>query len=432
MGVRQQKIAVHDLEIGMFVSDLDRPWHQTPFPIQGFHIRSQGDIQALVSHCRWVMVDVEEKRGSLSTTGESLAGKSSLRGRGREELKLPPLNIRHPVRYQTQSILEKEIKTAQRLLDDVEQALVNTVANLLAGQEPDIQPAADVTRKMVASVIRQPNALLWLSRTRQFNDMIYRHALNTAVWALVCGRQLGLNETLLNQLGLGCLLSQVGKTTLPRALLMHEQHLSQEDFAIYRRYVARGVECLSGTGLPRGVMAVVEHHRERHNGSGFPRGLRGDRIPLLAKVAGIAELFESLIAPRTDHSPLTPARAVALLYEMRNIEFQEDLVETFIRGIGVYPTGSLVELSDGQRGIVLSHSPERRLWPRVMIMQDAGHKPLKVSRVIDLARFNESRNASQALTVRDCLPNGTGGLDPSHYDVTGAESKWSLGRLLGR
>ena len=432
MGVRQQKIAAHDLEIGMFVSDLDRPWHQTPFPIQGFHVRSQADIQAVVSHCRWVMIDVDEGRASLSAGGAGFGSGSSLRGQGRETLKLPPLNIRQPVRYQTEQPLEKEVKACQRLLADAERALQDTFVTLQSGKTPDTRPAEAVTRKMVASVVRQPNALLWLSRTRQFDDLVYRHALNTAVWALVCGRQLGLKEELLNHLGLGCLLSQVGKTTLPRELLRHEQQLSREDYQQYRSYVSRGVEMLAQTGLPRAVMTVVENHRERHNGSGFPQGIRGDRIPVLAKVAGIAEFFESLVAPREDHSPLTPARAVALLYDMRNIEFQEDLVETFIQAIGVYPTGSLVELSDGQRGVVVSHSPERRLWPRVMVMQDAEHKPLKSSRILDLARINEGRDASQVLKVLACLPSGTRGLDPSAYDLTGGESRWSLGRLIGR
>ncbi|SFK10384.1 HD-GYP domain, c-di-GMP phosphodiesterase class II (or its inactivated variant) [Marinobacter persicus] len=416
----------------MFVSDLDRPWHQTPFPIQGFHVRSQADIQAVVSHCRWVMIDVDEGRASLSAGGAGFGSGSSLRGQGRETLKLPPLNIRQPVRYQTEQPLEKEVKACQRLLADAERALQDTFVTLQSGKTPDTRPAEAVTRKVVASVVRQPNALLWLSRTRQFDDLVYRHALNTAVWALVCGRQLGLKEELLNHLGLGCLLSQVGKTTLPRELLRHEQQLSREDYQQYRSYVSRGVEMLAQSGLPRAVMTVVENHRERHNGSGFPQGIRGDRIPVLAKVAGIAEFFESLVAPREDHSPLTPARAVALLYDMRNIEFQEDLVETFIQAIGVYPTGSLVELSDGQRGVVVSHSPERRLWPRVMVMQDAEHKPLKSSRILDLARINEGRDASQVLKVLACLPSGTRGLDPSAYDLTGGESRWSLGRLIGR
>ncbi|WP_375183332.1 HD-GYP domain-containing protein, partial [Marinobacter sp.] len=187
---------------------------------------------------------------------------------------------------------------------------------------------------------------------------------------------------------------------------------------------------LADSGLSRAVLSVVQGHRERHNGSGFPEGIRGDRIPLLAKVAGIAEFFESLIGPRESALPMTPDKAVSLLYEMRNIEFQEDLVESFIQAIGIYPTGSLVELTDGQRGVVVSHSPERRLWPRVMVMTDSNQLPMKTAKIVDLAKFNESRDASESVAIRECLPHGAEGLDPSQYDVTGAESRWSLGRLV--
>lgn len=435
VGVQQRKVGVHDLQVGMFVSDLDRPWHQTPFPVQGFYIRSQSDIRSLVSHCKWVMVDVAEARGSVALSKESSgnfrAGAGS-RTQGRSELQLPPLSIREPVNYETITTLKKEIKVSRRLLEDAEHALQQTFESAQSGQLPDLRPAADVARKMVVSVARQPDALLWLSRTRQYDDYIYRHAINTAVWALVCGRQLGLNEGLLHHLGVGCLLSQVGKTELPKGILEREHRLDPEEYAVYRSYVARGVSLLEHAGLSRAVMSVVQGHRERHNGSGFPQGLRGDRIPLLAKVAGIAEFFEAMTAPRDDQESMTPAKAVSLLYDMRNIEFQEDLVEAFIQAIGIYPTGSLVELSDGQRGVVVSHSPERRLWPRVMVMQGPDHQPLKSAKVIDLAKFNQSRPASEALTVRDCLPFGTEGLDPARYDVTGAESRWSLNSLISR
>lgn len=433
MGVQQKKVAVHDLEVGMFVSDLDRPWHQTPFPIQGFHIRSQDDIRALVSHCKWVMVDVAEAREAKEVKGGSkpVFGKAfNKRGGGREQLQLPPLSIREPVTYETVTSLKKEMKTSKRLLDDVEVALDQLFETLRADGVPDLRPIAAITSKMVSSVVRQPDALLWLSRTRAHDSYLYRHALNTSVWALVCGRHLGLNEGLLNHLGLGCLLSQVGKTTLPPELLAREGQLSAEEYLSYRGYVSRGVAMLENSGLSRAVLSVVQGHRERHNGSGFPEGVRGDRIPLLAKVAGIAEFFESLIAPRAHTEPMTPAKAVTLLYEMRNIEFQEDLVENFIQAIGIYPTGSLVELSDGQRGIVVSHSPERRLWPRVMVMTDAAARPLKTAKIIDLARYNEGKEAAETVRIRDCLPHGTEGLDPSYFDVTGAESRWSLSRLI--
>ncbi|MFV8570803.1 HD-GYP domain-containing protein [Marinobacter sp. SBS5] len=434
MGVQQRKLAVHDLEIGMFVSDLDRPWHQTPFPVQGFYIRSQNDVRALVSHCKWVMVDEPESRESIGVEARSVVGfrtRSKQRANGREEVELPPLSIREPVNHRVTTSLKKEIKASKKLLGDAEVALEKLFDSVRSEGGLDGRLVADVTKKMVKSVCRQPSALLWLSRTRQYDDFVYRHALNTSVWALVVGRQLGLNEGLLNHLGAGCLLSQVGKTTLPAGIVEQEQQLSVEEFEIFRTYVQRGVEILRPSGISKAVLSVVQGHRERHNGSGFPAGVGGERIPLLAKVAGIAEFFESLIAPREGQEPMTPAKAVGLLYEMRNIEFQKDLVEAFIQAVGVYPAGTLVELSDGCRGVVVSHSPERRLWPSVMVMQAAGQSSLKSGKVVDLARYNESRAQGEVLSVRECLPHGTDGLDLMGLDATN-EPQWSLGKLFTR
>jgi len=433
MGVQQKKVFVHDLELGMFVSDLDRPWHQTPFPIQGFFIRSQEDIRALTSHCKWVSVDVSEVRQSAeqSKKDRPAFGRSRPSNDGkRQEIKLPPLNIREPVHHPKVSSLRKELKVSRKLMMDAETSLSRVFQDVQNSRQPDLQDVARVTRGMVSSVLRNPDALLWLSRTREHDDYIYQHALNTAVWALICGRELGLNEGLLNHLGTGCLLSQVGKLKLPKTMLEKEARLDSDELAIYRSYVEKGVLSLEEAGLSRAVLSVVQSHRERHNGSGFPEGVRGDRIPLLGKIAGLAEYFESLVGPRKQSEALTPARAVSLLYELRNIEFQEDLVEKFISAVGVYPTGSLVELNDGQRGAVVSHSPERRLWPKVMVMTDRAHNALKTAKVVDLAKYNEGKAAEEVMSISECLPAGTDGLRPGHYDVTGAESRWTLSRML--
>lgn len=434
MGVRQRKIAVQDLEVGMFVSELDRPWHQTPFPIQGFPIRSQDDIRSVGSHCKWVVIDIAELREKVNLgkpAGPVFGKRARNLGGNREVIQLPPLQIKEPVEYETTATLKKELKVSGRVLADVETALSRVFGSVQREETPDLREVAGVTRKMVSSVVRNPDALLWLSRTREHDDYIYRHAMNTAVWALVCGRHLGLNEGLLNHLGLGCLLSQVGKTELPVELLKKEGRLDADEFARYRSYVGRGVAMLDGTGVSRAVVSVVQGHRERHNGSGFPEGVRGDRIPLLAKIGGLAEFFETLIGPRETSEPMTPAKAVNLLYDMRNIEFQEDLVEKFIQAVGIYPTGSLVQLNNGQRGIVVSHSAERRLWPRVMVMTDQNQQPLQSAKIIDLASFNEDKGPGETLSIAECLPHGTEGLNPEHFDVTGTESRWNLSRLVG-
>src|SRR5690606_34011349 len=119
------------------------------------------------------------------------------------------------------------------------------------------------------------------------------------------------------------------------------------------------------------VTSVVKTHCERINGSGFPAHLRGDKIPLLGKIAGIVTFYDETINPRGQDKPHSPSRAVAKLYELRDIEFQEELVVEFIRAIGLYPTGTLVELSSGEVGVVVEQNFERRLKPVVMIVTDS-------------------------------------------------------------
>jgi HD-GYP domain-containing protein (c-di-GMP phosphodiesterase class II) len=434
VGVTQKKVNAQDLEVGMFVSDLDRPWHLTPFPIQGFYIRSQDDIRALISHCRWVMVDVAESRDSLEydqAGAPSFARRASRKVRQQDILELPPIQVRNPVKHRVTRSLNRELRASANLPEDAQDAIQQVVGSLRNDMVPDLRPVSKVARQMTASVLRNPDALLWLARLREQDDHTYCHSLRTAVWALVLGRHLGLDEQLLTTLATGCLLAHIGKAELPRSLLHNEHQLDAAQYQQYRTYVELGACRLEEAGEPRGVVAVVRGHRERHNGSGFPAGVRGDRIPLLARIAGLVDYYESLITPREGYQPLSPAQAVSQLFELRNVEFQEDLVEQLIQSIGIYPIGTLVQLTNGQRGIVVSHSPKRRLMPKVMVMTDTAQQPLKAARMVNLATCNEGRPVGQSLRVEGCLPSGTDGLDPGRFDISGAESRWNLRRLVG-
>ena len=433
MGVTQKKVDVHDLEVGMFVSDLDRPWHETPFPIQGFYIRNEQEVRTLCAYCRWVKVDIAESRSQTKTEGVIESPFAQQRKRKDQPvLQLPPLQIKNPVDYPPLTTLKRELKTSGKLLSEAEAALHKVAEQVRQGEVPQVDVLAPVVSAMTASVVRNPDALLWLIRVREHDSHSYRQSMAAAVWALLCGRHLGLEDGLLKQLGMGAMLAHVGKAELPQDLLRREHRLEPDELVMFRTYVNRGVEKLADSKASKAVISIVQYHRERHNGSGFPQGVKGDRIPMLAKIVGLVDYYQSLIEPREGDVPMTPAQAVAHLYELRNIEFQSDLVERFIQSIGVYPTGTLVELSDGCRGVVVSHSPARRLWPRVMVMTDQQQQPLKSARVINLAAHNAERAQDELLSIRGCLPFGTAGLEPDQYDVTGAStSKWSLRRLVG-
>lgn len=417
MGVQGKKIPVHDLRVGMFVSDLDRPWHETPFPIQGFYIRSQDEIRALISYCRAVFVDVSERR----TPTEADTGVPAFGAKGRQDteksLKLPPVHIRNPHRYETGTSIQREIRHAEKVFADIQAALGKVYVQAAAGESLDLAIAQQAAESMVQSIIRNPDALIWLSRVRRRDQYTYRHSVNTAVWALVFGRQLGLQPDVLRQLGIGALLCQLGKAKLPRRMLKSETELTSDDLSIYRSYADIGAQMLETAGVTQGVVNIVRCHRERHNGTGFAQGITGEKIPLLAKMAGLAAHYESMIEPRADLRPLTPAQAVARLYDSRNIEFQEDLVEQFIQAVGVYPTGTFVALSDNQVGVVLTHRPDRRLWPKIMIVADQERNPLEQGRLIDLAEYNEGRTHQESLQIASSLPSGLAEVNPAFYDA---------------
>lgn len=430
MGVHQKKVAVHDLRVGMFVSDLDRPWHQTPFPIQGFYIRNEEEIRALISYCRTVYVDVPETRGALEDPAGSPTFSTGSRRSGEKDLQLPPVQIRNPRHYEASSPLPREVKQAEKMVAEVQEALHKVYANAAVGEPVDAAATEKAAESMVRSIIRNPDALIWLTRVRHRDEYTFSHSLNTAVWALVFGRALGLQPDVLKQLGTGALLCHIGKAKLPQRLLRSETELAAEELAAYRSYVETGAQMLEAAGMAPIVVSVVRYHRERHNGNGFPQGVMGTKIPLLAKLAGLADHYESMIEPREDVVPLSPAQAVARLYESRNRQFQEDLVERFIQAIGVYPTGTVVALSDNQVGVVLSHRPHRRLWPKVMVMTDQNRVPLKDGKIIDLAEHNEGKSTVDALQIAGCLPFGLPGLDPAAYGVSGSGTRWSWRQLV--
>jgi HD-GYP domain-containing protein (c-di-GMP phosphodiesterase class II) len=280
---------------------------------------------------------------------------------------------------------------------------------------------------MVESVIRNPDALVWLSKMNDADAYSYQHSVKASIWALVLGRHLGLRKEMLETLALGVLLSHIGKARIAQEILDNYPNITEAARGEYQKYVEHSLLLLNEIdGLPSGVASVVEYHQERHNGTGYPKGVTGERIPLLAKIAGLVDFYQELITPREDSLGMSPYDAVAKLYELRNIGFQKDLVEKFIEAVGVYPTGTLVELSSSEVGIVTGHNKDRRLQPKVMVILDADKRALKHGKVVDLKEVNRDRNV---LSIKDSLPKGAYDIDEQRYLLSGATSKWSWKHL---
>lgn len=434
MSTNRLKIEVNALKEGMFVSDLDCPWHETPFPLQGFYIRLDDDVKALTQYCKHVYIDVQKQKTrtvhEAHAPFEQKTKKVEKTTETANVVKLPPVIIKSPKSYKTQSSITKEVSKAEKLHRHVYEAISHVFASV-ARENPislkqTVQETEKVAEGMVESVIRNPDALVWLAKMSDQDSYSYQHSVKASIWSLVFGRSLGLDKQQLKSLAMGVLLSHVGKTKLSQDIIEGVAHSKSEYLAAYQEYVNHSINVLSEMDdLPKGVLSIVEFHQERHNGTGFPKGVTGERIPLLAKIAGLVHYYQELISPRNDELGLSPLSAVSKLYELRNISFQQDLVERFIEAVGVFPTGTLVELSSNEVGIVTGHNEDRRLLPKVMIVLDENKQKLKHGKVIDLKEKNEVGKQQSSLYIKDSLPKGAYNINENQYLLSGATSKWS-------
>jgi HD-GYP domain-containing protein (c-di-GMP phosphodiesterase class II) len=439
MATDQIKTEVRALKEGMFVSDLDRPWHETPFPLQGFYVKSEDDIKAIAPYCRYVYVDVKKTKVPEGYSKHAVSEKPSRAKASKSVsaesrvLELPKVVIKNPETYEIGAPIGKEVARMGMLHEKVHEALVRIYNDVAEGKKASVKDSEQFAVSMVVSVVRNPDALVWLSKMDEGDDHSYQHVVKSAVWSLVFARHLGLSKPLMKTLAMGILLSQVGKAKLPRELLENPDALEGEERAEFESYVHKSVDILSQMeGISDGVIHVAQCHRERHNGSGFPQGLTGDRIPLLAKIAGLVDAYQDMITPKGDAEGMSPFEAVTRLYELRNVQFQQDLVERFIEAIGVYPTGTLVELSSKQVGIVTGHNLERRLQPKLIVVLDENKQALKSAKRLDLKEWNDVCKPGQEISIKESLPKGAYNINENDYLLTGATSKWSLKHLAGR
>ena len=252
---------------------------------------------------------------------------------------------------------------------------------------------------MVDSVIRCPDAFTWLLRLRAKDAHSHDHSVRSSLWATQFGRHIGLDVNELKDLCLATLLKDVGKVKLDRTLL-HNMSRTVDEEAEYRSFVSQSVEQLHKAGFEnRRVLNIIKFHCERFNGGGFPKGVSGSRIPFLASVAGIASDFDMLCNPREAGDTMSPSQATGRLYELRGTDFAENLVLEFIQSVGLYPAGTIVELTTGDCGMVMEQNAKSRLSPRIAVF-DKITEPDAQCIFVDLKNEQQSRNRLKSFGKR--------------------------------
>jgi HD-GYP domain-containing protein (c-di-GMP phosphodiesterase class II) len=171
------------------------------------------------------------------------------------------------------------------------------------------------------------------------------------------------------------------------------------------------LEIIAESGvINQDVIDMVAHHHERYDGSGYPDGLTQDDIPSFARIAAIVDTYDAITSNRSYADAVSPSDAIKLLYQSRDAEFQAELVEAFIQAVGIYPAGTLVELSSGEVGVVVAEYRARRLRPKVMVLLDADKNTLAESKMVNL-QDGSCSEGPPLLTIARSLEPGAYGID---------------------
>jgi HD-GYP domain-containing protein (c-di-GMP phosphodiesterase class II) len=239
------------------------------------------------------------------------------------------------------------------------------------------------------------------------NEYAYSHALSTSIWCGHFGRHLGFEVNEIEELALGGMLLDLGKIKLPPALLNKVEKITVPEASIIRKHVDYSLRILAKSkNISPNVMRMVATHHERANGKGYPQGIENKDIPIYGRIAGIVDSYDAMTTPRPySKKTMSPNEAINELYKLRDTSFQSELVEQFIQTVGLYPTGSLVELNSGAVAIVLEVNDLKRLYPTVMIVLDRMHEPVEDFETINLAE------SESGLIVNKALPTGAFGIN---------------------
>lgn len=456
------------LEAGMYISRLDRPWQEAGFAFEGWLVRTEDEVRRVRAACRRVHVDVlrgkspdtihvilddvPESTGSAAaeppapSPSPSPPAPAPAPQAQSQPQPQPPAAVRWPPPPPTDPVLDgwasmpatagpSAADQSAPVPSPVRSAAVDVFGGELAAAEAahaklecGIRRVLDAARSdqtltaaglqdgvddMLDSLGRNPAALSWVVEMQRKGDYIYRHGVACSIWAATFGRHIGLERSELRELAIAALLCDVGKVRMPSELLLKSGALDENELRTLRAHVDESRAIVGAiSGLSPAVARMVGQHHERHDGSGYPHGLRGPGIALGSRILGLVDSYDAMISDRGYASRRSPHQAMMELYQTRDRLFEGAVVEQFIRVCGVYPTGTLVELSDGTVGVVMAVNALQRLRPTLMRVLGADKQLLPEFEVVDLSR--PAADASGvALSVRGGLPLGSYGIDPA-------------------
>ncbi len=386
-------IDVQALRVGMFVH-LDVGWMSHPFPLSSFRISSPAQVATIrslgLARVRWSPQQSEVAADPVAESAlptPSRAAANDADGADADSgvavldapqtipgaLDAPAASPEEQARAERRRRLDAQREaqqTCERQYGEAARACRQTI-ELVAGRPREARAQAEaLTRALVDKMIGDRELCIRML-SEGSADKASMHAMNVGLISLLMGRCFGFAADEMEDLGVGAMLHDIGKLDLPARMRYREDNFSPSEVRVYEEHVELGGIQARRMGLSPGATAVIAQHHEHADGSGFPAQLNSDRMTMAARIVALVNRYDNLCNPRLPARAMTPHESLSLLFAQGRSKFDTSILGAFIKMMGVYPPGSVVQLTDDRYGLVVSVNSTRPLKPNVLV-HDAG------------------------------------------------------------
>lgn len=396
-------IATDKLRVGLYV-ELGLKWFEHPFAFSAFRIKDEAQIRTIrslgLTRVRYDPSRSEPEQPAREETDPSVLA-------AREELERALAAKRK---------LIERIRQQREVAARVTQAFVDTTTTIRGIEksldtrpEETVRQAERLIDKISESILTSPELAIHLMGDMPGSEELYFHSLNVAMLSLMMARDIELPTELVGALGMGALFHDVGRRKIPTKILMKTEPLTEAERNLYQMHCEYGAEIGRELKFNPATLDIIRQHHEYQDGSGYPSGLKGDAVNLLARIVVIANRYDELCNPPNIADALTPHEALSLMFARLRSKFDPKLLQVFIRCLGVYPPGTIVQLANGAIAMVATINTAQPMKPTVIVYDP--DIPKEEAILVDMA-VEMDTNIVKAIRPAQVPPNVYSYLSP--------------------
>ena len=378
-----KKIPVSQLEPGMYVSDFIAGWLSHPFAFNCLMIESEANVaHVIAAGIRELYIDTERGRDvgdGVPTAIEARQETAAQVNRMAENARL--------LAPEPRVSLAEEMLRARNTFGEATKIIRNLMDDIRLGRQIEIATTKPTVEKIAASVMRNSNAMMTMRRLKNLDDYTFLHSVSVCAMLVSFAKVVDWELSSIHDLALGAMLHDVGKMRVASAVLNKPERLSEEEYRHMKSHVVLGSDLIRQLpGIPSLALEPIELHHERFDGSGYPNGLKGMAISPAGRMSAIVDVYDAITSDRVYRKGMSPAAAVQKLFEWSKFHFDPEMMQLFLKSVGIYPIGSLVKLESGRMGVVIEQSNSHLLTPVVRVMYDGKRQHYLAPEDVDLSR----------------------------------------------